>query len=242
MSWKRNQTSFSMPGLKHRQDTTTDIKITFIGDSSVGKTSMIDRIIYDRFDEIHDSTIGGAFCTHDIIHKDNTFSFKIWDTAGQERYKSLVPMYIKHSKIIIVAFSITNRHSYDNILKYWCDYIQETEPYAHIVLVGTKLDLESNRVVSNIEAKNYAKSNYIEYLECSSKNNTNMDKLLKILLNIAEEEQMKIKSMRYEGKLKPIDKENNTYGIIKLGETTWNQIGGTLEEWKPSCMDGCGTN
>ncbi len=84
-------------------------KVVFLGDQSVGKTSIIHRFIYDQFDESYSATIGIDFMSHKMYVEDKIIILNLWDTAGQERFKSLIPSYIKDSAVAIVVFDITNR-------------------------------------------------------------------------------------------------------------------------------------
>lgn len=84
-------------------------KVVFLGDQSVGKTSIIHRFIYDSFDENYQATIGIDFMSHKMYVEDKIIILNLWDTAGQERFKSLIPSYIKDSAVAIVVFDITSR-------------------------------------------------------------------------------------------------------------------------------------
>ena len=84
-------------------------KIVFLGDQSVGKTSIIHRFIYDAFDESYQVTIGIDFMSQKMYIEDKIIILNLWDTAGQERFKSLIPSYIKDAAVAIVVFDVTNR-------------------------------------------------------------------------------------------------------------------------------------
>jgi len=84
-------------------------KVVFLGDQSVGKTSIIHRFIYDQFVDDYSATIGIDFMTHKMYIEDKIIIMNLWDTAGQERFKSLIPSYIKDASVAIVTFDITSR-------------------------------------------------------------------------------------------------------------------------------------
>ena len=91
-------------------------KLVFVGDSGVGKTSLVERTVKNSFTENADSTIGAAFHKYVLKTDDNmTVTFNIWDTAGQERYRSLGPIYYRGSDAAILVYDITNSQSFDNI-------------------------------------------------------------------------------------------------------------------------------
>ena len=81
----------------------------FIGDQSVGKTSIISRFMYDQFDNHYASTIGIDFVSKSVPVDNGTVRLQLWDTAGQERFRSLIPSYIRDSQVAVVVFDITNR-------------------------------------------------------------------------------------------------------------------------------------
>jgi Ras-related protein Rab-6A len=87
-------------------------KVVFLGDQSVGKTSIIHRFIYDSFDENYQATIGIDFMSHKMYIEDKIIILNLWDTAGQERFKSLIPSYIKDAAVAIVIYDITSRQSF----------------------------------------------------------------------------------------------------------------------------------
>lgn len=81
---------------------------THVGESAVGKSSLVNRFAKDQFDDFRESTIGAAFLTQTIsLDANTTVKFEIWDTAGQERYKSLAPMYYRNANCAVVVYDIT---------------------------------------------------------------------------------------------------------------------------------------
>ena len=95
---------------------TFNIKCVTIGNSCVGKTSIIQSFLTNNISDTHDSTIGASFVSKRFRNKekDEELNLRIWDTAGQERYKSLIPMYLRGSNIAIIVYDITNFNSFDN--------------------------------------------------------------------------------------------------------------------------------
>jgi Ras-related protein Rab-5C len=158
------------------------IKITIIGDSSVGKSSTVQRLVYNKFNEVTESTIGGAYTSFSKTYKNTKYKFEIWDTAGQERFKSLVPMYLKGSNVVLLVYDVTSNISFDNIVNYWLEYANDTVPDAVKILIGNKVDLAHNRKVNKVETYDFALKNNITYIETSAKNNTNISSLLDMIL------------------------------------------------------------
>ncbi|GMF89515.1 unnamed protein product [[Candida] boidinii] len=123
-------------------------KLVLLGESAVGKSSIVHRFVKDSFDDLRESTIGAAFLTQTIALDNNvTVKFEIWDTAGQERYKSLAPMYYRNANCALVVYDITQPTSLDRA-KSWIKELQrQASPDIVIALAGNKLDLESERML-----------------------------------------------------------------------------------------------
>jgi Rab family protein len=117
-------------------------KIVLLGDSSVGKTSLVHRFINNRFDTDIPNTIGAAFITKDYTSNGAPIKFEIWDTAGQERYRSLTPMYYRNARLALICFDMSNLLSFDRA-KYWIDQLELVKENHDIAikLVGNKTDL-----------------------------------------------------------------------------------------------------
>lgn len=152
------------------------VKITFVGDASVGKTSIVNRVVKNEFSDHTTSTIGAAFCTMRYSLNGRERTYHVWDTAGQERYYSLIPLYLSGAQVIVIVYDITNRDSFDKILNNWLPYIRknlrlrEDEPMPMMYLLGNKLDLSGkHRQVSVSEAESFAKEHDMGFLEVSAK-------------------------------------------------------------------------
>ena len=95
----------------------------FLGDQATGKTGIITRFMYDKFDTNYQATIGIDFLSKTIYLDDRTVRLQLWDTAGQERFRSLIPSYIRDSSVAVVVYDITNRQSFNNVKK-WVDEVR----------------------------------------------------------------------------------------------------------------------
>merc|ERR1711861_75683 len=98
-------------------------KLVLLGDSAVGKSSLVLRFVRGQFFEYQESTIGAAFLTQNVSLNDYTVKFEIWDTAGQERYHSLAPMYYRGAAAAVVVYDITNADSFARA-KSWVKELQ----------------------------------------------------------------------------------------------------------------------
>lgn len=149
-------------------------KICLIGDSAVGKTSIINRFVRDGFIETQPS-IGACHNRKKVTLSSNEeIEVEIWDTAGQERFKSIVPMYYKGSKAIIIVYDITNNESFDGARK-WVEDLKNHNQSAILALIGNKVDLTDSRKVSYETAKLYSVQNNLIYFEASAKLNHNIN-------------------------------------------------------------------
>ena len=149
-------------------------KVVFLGDQSVGKTSIIHRFIYDAFDENYQATIGIDFMSHKMYVEDKIIILNLWDTAGQERFKSLIPSYIKDSAVAIVVFDITSRQSFQSVDKWIEDAKNLRDDDVLLILAGNKADLADQRQVTAQEAQEYANKRNIMYFEVSARQGTNI--------------------------------------------------------------------
>ncbi|KAG5420623.1 ryh1 [Candida metapsilosis] len=157
-------------------------KIVFLGDQSVGKTSLITRFMYDTFDETYATTIGIDFLSKTMyLEEGKTVRLQLWDTAGQERFRSLIPSYIRDSHVAVVCYDITNKKSFLNLDKWIKDVKVERGDDVVIVLVGNKSDLASTkRQVSTEEVEQlHNKIGSKFYIETSTKANHNVKLLFK---------------------------------------------------------------
>ncbi|KAM3858328.1 RAB5A, member RAS oncogene family, a isoform 2-T2 [Diretmus argenteus] len=142
-------------------------KLVLLGESAVGKSSLVLRFVKGQFHEFQESTIGD----------DTTVKFEIWDTAGQERYHSLAPMYYRGAQAAIVVYDITNEESFARA-KNWVKELQrQASPNIVIALSGNKADLANKRAVDFQDAQSYADDNSLLFMETSAKTSMNVNEI-----------------------------------------------------------------
>jgi len=150
-------------------------KLVLLGESAVGKSSLVLRFVKGQFHEYQESTIGAAFLTQTVCLDDTTVKFEIWDTAGQERYHSLAPMYYRGAQAAIVVYDITNQDTFSRA-KTWVKELQrQASPNIVIALAGNKADLAAKRAVEHEEAQAYADENGLLFMETSAKTAMNVN-------------------------------------------------------------------
>ena len=149
-------------------------KLVLLGESAVGKSSIVHRFVKDQFDEFRESTIGAAFLTQTVLLPNNiTIKFEIWDTAGQERYKSLAPMYYRNANCAIIVYDITQESSLEKA-KQWVKELQrQANQDIIIALAGNKLDLAESdpvkRKIKKEDAFSYSREENLLFFEVSAK-------------------------------------------------------------------------
>lgn len=150
-----------------------EYKIILVGDSGVGKTSILKKFINNEFNEDIKCTINIDFFSKSIkIDKNLYTNLKIYDTAGQEKYRALIKKYYQGTDGIILVFDLTNENSF-NKLKSWINEVSDNTEKAQIILVGNKADL-IERKIDEETAENFAKQRDIKYIETSAKEGTNI--------------------------------------------------------------------
>tara|TARA_B100000424_G_C22654606_1_gene360626 strand:+ start:24 stop:596 length:573 start_codon:yes stop_codon:yes gene_type:complete len=162
------------------------IKVTVVGDSGVGKTSILNNFVYNDFKHSIDSTIGAAYYSKQINYNDEEFTFQLWDTAGQERYRSLIPMYYRDSHVILCVYDQNNPLSFEAIKTYWVHEIRECANLDPLIFaVGNKYDKPTKIDVDMI--KNFCSENEVYNINVSAKTNQNIPELFDMILEKALE-------------------------------------------------------
>ena len=151
-------------------------KIIFIGDVSVGKTSIINVLMGQKFNNEYEASIGVDFFSKTIKYKGKTIKLQIWDSAGQEKFRSLIPNYIRGSSLVFIVYDISNKKSFDN-LQSWIDFVNNIEN-SNIVILGNKIDLDSQRQVTTEEGQKFCSEKNYEFFEVSAKEDNNLNHML----------------------------------------------------------------
>ena len=154
-------------------------QLLIIGDSSVGKTSILTRFTEDKFTTNYISTVGVDLFSKDEIFNNKKIRIKIWDTAGEERYRALTQGFFKSANGIIITYSVNDVDTFEN-LKYWIQSIHTNlgeNDLVKIIIIGNKIDLD--REVNFDDAKKYAEDNGYNILKLLLK----VEKVLMKVLN-----------------------------------------------------------
>ena len=163
-----------------------EIKVILLGDTGVGKTSIINRYINNKFDPDNDNTLSSSFSTKEVIKNDVLYILNLWDTIGQEKYNAITNILIKGSNIVILVYSVDSFSSFENI-DFWYNSVKDIlqEDKYILAIVGNKSDLinEDESIVSEEEARNFAKGKNAYFKLISAKEDQDgINSLLDILL------------------------------------------------------------
>ena len=160
------------------------IKVTLIGDSSVGKTSIINRYCKNIFDQSIGSTLGANY-SQKIIEKDGKkIRLDLWDTAGQEKYRAIGRHFYRESFIVCLVYDITNKNSFENIKSIWYPELMEHgEKLKIISLIGNKNDKYLEEEVDEKSVKEFADEIQAVYKKTSALDNTGIEDLFDELIS-----------------------------------------------------------
>jgi len=156
------------------------LKVIILGDSGVGKTSLMNQYVHKRFSNQYKATIGADFLTKEVMIDDKLVTLQIWDTAGQERFQSLGVAFYRGADSCVLVHDITDSKSFDNLESWMDEFIvhaaprnPETFPF---VVLGNKADLAKKRQVQTQKAQSWCQSKgNIPYFETSAKEAVNVE-------------------------------------------------------------------
>ena len=158
-------------------------KIIIIGNSNVGKTSIINRFTDKEYSDKHLATLGCDFHMKTIMINEKMIKIQIWDTAGMEKYQSITKSYYRGAQACLIVFDITNRESFEAIDNWIENFNKFSNPNIEkiILLIGNKCDLGIDRKISYEEAENYSRVNNLLYYETSAKDDINIHEVFYFL-------------------------------------------------------------
>ena len=159
------------------------LKLLIIGDSNVGKTSMLLNYTDNYFPESHLATIGVEYKVKELTTKDYNITLQIWDTAGQERFRSITKSFFRNTNGIIFVYDVTSRKSFHSVK----DWIKDSELHDsgfEKILVGNKIDLKDQREVKFDELKELGLKKRIDVMEVSAKERINIDEAFQKIVDL----------------------------------------------------------
>ena len=185
-----NNMSNNETKLQPNKKTANILKLLTLGNSCVGKSSIVIRYTENKFYSSYLTTIGVDFLRKVITVGDKEVNLQIWDSAGQEKYNSISKQYYNKADGIILVFDLNNRTTFDGMMN-WLDEIEASSAKGiPIVIVGNKCDL-TTREISSDEAYEFAETKNIPYFETSALSGHNVNEAIYKLVEIALEFQAK---------------------------------------------------
>ena len=148
------------------------IKILILGDSTVGKTTLLLKYVDCYFPKAYIATIGVEYKVKKININGLDLNLQIWDSAGQERFLGITKNFMKGADGIIYMYDITNKESFDN-LKNWIMQSEESIEDFKKIIIGNKIDLEKERQVTKELLEQFCQGRDIQGFEISAKNDVN---------------------------------------------------------------------
>lgn len=135
-----------------------DVKVCLLGDSGVGKSSIVMRFVTNTYKQALESTIGASFMSKSLVVDRMGYRFQIWDTAGQEKFRALAPMYYRGAAAALIVYDVTRPNTFRSC-KMWVQELRSHGPSDIVIAIaGNKCDLEDLREVSEKDAEEYARS------------------------------------------------------------------------------------
>ena len=158
-------------------------KVVLIGETGVGKTSIISRYVSNTFSDVLMSTTGASFATKKIeLDKEHKIKFQIWDTAGQERFRSLAKIFYQNAAVAVLVYDITRRDSFEKLKQFWIKELKENAPSDIILaLAANKSDNYENELVSLKEGKDLAQEINAIFKSTSAMLSHGIDDLFKLI-------------------------------------------------------------
>ena len=156
-------------------------KLLLIGNSSVGKSSLLFRFVENVWDDNFVPTIGVDFKVKTVEIGDKKVKMHIQDTAGQERFKNITASYYRGGNGVLVVYDITDRESFDNLNSWLIEIEKNANKNVYKLLIGNKSDLEEKRKVTFQEGKDFATSNGMQFIETSAKTASKVQEAFELL-------------------------------------------------------------
>ena len=151
-----------------------NFKLIVIGDSGVGKSCLTNNAIKNTFDDDYNATVGFEFFTFNIKLNNKVVKLQIWDTCGQELYRSLITNFYRNTSLAIMVYAINEKNSFENVEMWLRELRTLANPDVKVFLIGNKIDLEKDRVITTEQGENFYKVNKLNlFMEASAKTGIN---------------------------------------------------------------------
>ena len=169
-------------------------KIIVIGVCSVGKSCLTNRATINLFEDAYTATVGFEFLNFNIKIDDKIIKLQIWDTCGQELYRSLITNFYRNASLAIIVYAVNSRDSFENIEMWLRELRTHSNPDVKIFLIGNKIDLDNERVITKDQGEKFCKNNKLNlFIESSAKTGFNSKKIFIRAAKLLLDEHIKYK-------------------------------------------------
>ncbi|XP_050315890.1 ras-related protein Rab-35 [Anthonomus grandis grandis] len=181
-------------------------KLLIIGDSGVGKSSLLLRFSDNTFTGSYITTIGVDFKIKTVTIDGQRVKLQIWDTAGQERFRTITSTYYRGTHGVVIVYDVTNGETFANV-KRWLHEIDQNCEVVNRVLVGNKNDTPDRKVVLTEDAQRFADTMNIQLFETSAKDNINVEEMFMVITRLVLKTKLEIKE------------QNDSKDIVNIRDT-----------------------
>ncbi|CRG83995.1 putative Ras-related protein Rab7 [Talaromyces islandicus] len=172
------------------------LKVIILGDSGVGKTSLMNQYVNKKFSASYKATIGADFLTKEVLVDDRLVTMQLWDTAGQERFQSLGVAFYRGADCCVLVYDVNNSKSFEALDSWRDEFLIQASPRDPesfpFVVIGNKIDVEENkRMISSKRAMTFCQSKgNLPYFETSAKEAVNVEQAFEVIARsaLAQEE------------------------------------------------------
>jgi len=156
------------------------LKVIILGDSGVGKTSLMNQYVNKKFNNQYKATIGADFLTKEVMIDDRLVTMQIWDTAGQERFQSLGVAFYRGADCCVLVYDVTSGSSFKNLESWRDEFLIQASPRDPenfpFVVIGNKVDMTDSRAVPTRKAMQWCQEkNNVPYFETTAKEAINVE-------------------------------------------------------------------
>ncbi|MFX1521299.1 MAG: Rab family GTPase [Promethearchaeota archaeon] len=176
-------------------------KIIAVGDGGVGKTSTIRRFVHEAFDSKYIKTVGVAHAVKRVTINDNEIIMTIWDTGGQELFDCVRPQYYRGAHGVLVIYDVTNQESFDHIDK-WFDELDKNCGEIPKIILGNKIDLKNERIVSSEAGEQAALQRGVKQFETSAKTGEHVVDVMEELARLILSKRKKVRAAKEKKKIR----------------------------------------
>uniref|UniRef100_A0A8C8G576 Ras-related protein Rab-7a n=1 Tax=Oncorhynchus tshawytscha TaxID=74940 RepID=A0A8C8G576_ONCTS len=192
------------------------LKVIILGDSGVGKTSLMNQYVNKRFSNQYKATIGADFLTKEVMVDDRLVTMQIWDTAGQERFQSLGVAFYRGADCCVLVYDVTAPNTFKTLDSWRDEFLIQASPRDPdnfpFVVLGNKIDLENRQVgVTTKRAQAWcASKNNIPYFETSAKEAINVDQAFQTIARNALKQESEVETYDFPDQIKLRDDRSSS--------------------------------